>query len=63
MVFKKLVPSDVAGVHAGNGVVHQEFGVDLGNTCSRRDGPEGLPKIIAPLGEFASIFFCFGEMP
>ena len=25
--------------------------------------PSEEPKIIAPLGEFASIFFCFGEMP
>ena len=29
MIVKQLVSSDVAGVHAGHGVVHQELGIDL----------------------------------
>ena len=29
MIVKQLVSSNVAGVHAGHGVVHQELGIDL----------------------------------
>src|SRR5579864_9755919 len=49
VVFKKLVPSDVAGVHSGNRVIHQELRIDLGHTGGGRDGSECLSKVIAPL--------------
>ena len=29
MIVKQLVSSNLAGVHAGHGVVHQELGIDL----------------------------------
>jgi hypothetical protein len=49
MAFKKLVASNVTGVHTRNGMVHEQLGVKLGDTGSRRDGSKGLPKLIAPL--------------
>lgn len=62
VVFKKLVPSDVACVYARNRVVHQKLGLDLGHTGSGRNGSEYSSKIIAPLREFISIRLGFGEM-
>jgi hypothetical protein len=48
VAFKKLVPSNVAGVHAGKGVVHQQLGVDLTYASSHGDGSKCLPKLISP---------------
>jgi hypothetical protein len=48
MIFKKLVPSDVTGIHAGNGVVHQKPRIELRHACRRCYGSESLSKIIPP---------------
>jgi hypothetical protein len=47
MIVKQLVSSNVAGVHAGHGVVHQELGINLRGSRCCRYGSEGLTKIIA----------------
>jgi hypothetical protein len=55
MIAEELMPRDVTGVHARNGMIHEELGVDLGNASSCRDGSKSLPKIIAPLGKLSSV--------
>jgi hypothetical protein len=47
MIMKQLVSSNVAGVHAGHGVVHQKLGINLRGSRCCRFGSEGLTKIIA----------------
>jgi hypothetical protein len=63
MIFEKFVPSDVARVHARDGVVHQKLGVEIGNARSRRYCAKGLTEIVAPLGKLVAIFLCFRNMP
>jgi hypothetical protein len=63
MVAEKLMPSDVASIHARDGVVHEELGVDFRDAGGCRNGAKSLPKIIAPLGELTPIFLRFGHMP
>src|SRR5215471_14872465 len=62
MFLEKLVPGDVPGVHARDGVIHQKLGIELGNAGRCRDRSEGLAKIVAPLRKRISIFLCFRDV-
>jgi hypothetical protein len=59
MIFEKLVSRNVPSIYAGDRVVHEELGIEFRNAGAGRYGPEGLAKIIPPLGERISIFLCF----
>lgn len=63
MVLKKLVPGNIPGIHAGDRVVHEQLCIELGNAGGRRNGSEGLTKIVPPLGERFSVLLCFRYMP
>ena len=61
MIFKDRVSGDVPGIHATDGVIHQELGIELGNVCGRCDRSKGLTKIITPLRERISILLRFRD--
>jgi hypothetical protein len=48
MILEKLVSRDVASVHARNGVVHQQFRIELRHTGGGCNRSEALTKIVAP---------------
>ena len=48
MIFDEFVPGDVAGIHAGNSMVHQQLCIELRHAGYGRNSSEALVKIVAP---------------
>ena len=47
IIFEQLVAGDVARVHAGDRMVHQQLGIDLGHACNSGERPVALAQVIA----------------
>ncbi|WP_167458763.1 hypothetical protein [Mesorhizobium kowhaii] len=62
MILEQLVPRNVPGVHAWDGVVHEQTRVELRDASSRRKRPECLPQVIAPLAKNIPIVLLLGQM-
>jgi hypothetical protein len=63
VVFEQLVPGDVARVHAGDRMVHQQLGIDLGDTRDGGECPVALTQIITPFREIGAVLLMFFDMP
>jgi hypothetical protein len=50
VVLKQLMSGYVTGIHAWNGMVHQQSRIKFRHASGGRDGAEALAKIVAPLG-------------
>jgi hypothetical protein len=48
MIVKQFASGDVAGVHAGYRMIHEQMDVEIGDTCSLSHCPVRLPKVVAP---------------
>lgn len=62
MIGQQLVPSDVAGIHAGHRMVHEQMHIDIIHACHLPDRPIGLTEVIPPFRQLATILFMFLEM-
>lgn len=51
MILEQLVARNVARVHAGDGVVHEKFRVDLRHARDSSQGAVALTEIVAPFGQ------------
>jgi len=56
VIFQQLVPCNVARIHTGQRVIHQQARIEVRNPGSLGERPVALAEIVAPLGKRRAIF-------